>query len=234
MKSKIAILVLFVALFVTSCNTSVEYTPDFITQTSGRYLYNHDELIEVYYENNKLLLKWKGAERIEPVALGMNEIFIPDMYKKLHFVEHPETKARYLSILSEEEPSKITYDYLKVDDSFKTPSMHLKDKEYDKALEGYLKIKQEDPDSEYIREWDFNRAGYKHLRKEQYEDAIALFKLNAALHPDSDNVYDSLADAYAKSGDSLQAFENYSIALEKNSGNKRAKSFIEAYEGKNN
>jgi len=234
MKSKITILALFLAVFVTSCNKSVDYSPEFIEQTSGRYLYNHDEIIEVYYENNKLFLKWKGAERIQPVVLGQNEIFIPDMYKKLHFVEHPETKKRYLSILSEEDNAPITYDYLKVVDGFKTPSMHFKDKEYDKALEGYLKIKQVDPESEYIREWDFNRAGYKHLRKEEYEDAIAVFKLNVALHPDSDNVYDSLADAYAKSGDSLQAYESYKKALEHNTGNKRAKTFIEDYEEKNN
>lgn len=234
MRSKIIKLALFLAVLTTSCSKSVDYTPEFIAQTSGHYLYNHDELIEVYYENNKVFLKWKGAERIEPVVLGENEIFIPDMYKKLHFVQHPETKKRYLSILSEDDNAAITYDYLKVDPGFKTPSMHFKDKEYDKALEGYLKIKQADPESEYIREYDFNRAGYKHLRKEEYEDAIAVFKLNVALHPDSDNVYDSLADAYAKSGDSLQAFDNYKIALEKNSGNKRAKKFFEAYEKKNN
>lgn len=233
MRSKITILTLFLAILLTSCNKSVDYSPEFIEQTSGRYLYNHDELIEVYYKDNKLFLKWKGAERVEPVVLGENEIFIPDMYKKLHFVQHPETKKRYLSILSEDDNAAITYDYLKVDTGFKTPSMHFKDKEYDKALEGYLKIKQTDPESEYIREWDFNRAGYKHLGKEEYEDAIAVFKLNAALHPESDNVYDSLADAYAKSGDSLQAFDNYTIALEKDSGNKRAKKFIEAYKKEN-
>lgn len=228
------ILALFLAIFSISCNTSVDYSSEFIAQTSGRYLYNHDELIEVYYENNKLFLKWKGADRIEPVVLGMNEIFIPDMYKKLHFVQHPETKKRYLSILSEEENAPITYDYLKVEDGFKTPSMYFKEKNYEKALEGYLRIKAEDPESSYISEWDFNTIGYKYLRDKDYKEAIAIFKMNVALHPESDNVYDSLAEAYARSGDSLQAYESYKKALMHNTGNKRAQKFIDTYETTHN
>ena len=58
--------------------------------------------------------------------------------------------------------------------------------------------------------------------------------MNVALYPESDNVYDSLADAYLRSGDSLQAFNNYKIALEYNSGNKRAKQYVEAYNKKYN
>lgn len=54
--------------------------------------------------------------------------------------------------------------------------------------------------------------------------------MNVALYPESENVYDSLADSYVRSGDSLQAFNNYTKALEFNSGNKRAKEFIEAYQ----
>ena len=50
-----------------------------------------------------------------------------------------------------------------------------------------------------------------------------------ALYPKSDNVYDSLADAYLRNGDSLQAFNNYKKALEFNSGNKRATEFVSAY-----
>jgi len=50
-----------------------------------------------------------------------------------------------------------------------------------------------------------------------------------ALYPKSDNVYDSLADAYLRNGDSLQAFNNYKKALELNTGNDRAKAYIKKY-----
>jgi len=134
-----------------------------------------------------------------------------------------------LSIISEDNKDQITYDYLKVEDSFKIPSMHLKDKNYDKAFAGYLKIKEQDSTSVLINEKEFNSLGYKLLRKKEYENAIEVFKMNVTLFPKSDNVYDSLADAYLRNGDSIQAFNNYKIAFEYNNENKRAKQFVEAY-----
>ena len=107
--------------------------------------------------------------------------------------------------------------------------MHLKDKEYKQAYEGFLAIKKQDSTSEYVNEWIFNRIGYSLLRDKKYDDAIEVFKMNVALYPDSDNVYDSLAQAFSVSGDSLQAYNNYTKALELNKRNKRAKRFIEAY-----
>ena len=51
-----------------SCSNSVEYSEDFKNSTTGTYLFNDDELIKVFYKNDKLHLKWKGGEFI-PAAL---------------------------------------------------------------------------------------------------------------------------------------------------------------------
>ena len=59
------------------------------------------------------------SRKIRPVILDKNIFFVVDMYKKLHFVQHPKTKKRYLSIISEDNKDQISYDYLKVEDSFK-------------------------------------------------------------------------------------------------------------------
>ena len=219
----------FVIFFsLTGCNTSVTFSPEHKAQTSGNYLYSQDEMMEVHYDGNRLILHWKGAD-MEPVVMDENTFFVPDMYKKLRFVQDPATQKRYLGVVSIEDETVVTYDYLKVADTFKTPSMYLKDKAYDQALEGFLEIQKEDYASDLIDERYFNRMGYDYLRDQDFDNAIAVFKMNVALHPESDNVYDSLADAYLKSGDSLEAFTNYSKALELNSGNERAKRFIEAY-----
>jgi len=231
---KALIIIILSIGFVTSCTKSIHYTPEQIAQTSGRYLYNQDEVIDVYYENNTLYLRWKGAEKIEPVALDAQTFFVADMYKKLRFVQHPETKKWYLGVVSKDDETKVTYDYLKVADTFKTPYMYLKDKAYDKALEGYLELKKQDSTRVYIEESEVNRLGYNFLSDKDYENAIAIFKINVALYPDSDNVYDSLADAYLRSGDSLQAFTNYSKALEMNTGNDRAKRYVELYSKSHN
>lgn len=231
---KIKTVIFFCLLIVISigCSKKVKYSSEFKEQTSGRYLYNSDMVIDVYYEDNKLFLRWLGEEVIKPIVLDENTFFVADLYKKFHFVQHPNTKKRYLSVVSEDDANTITYDYVKVADSFKTPSMYLKNKEYNFALKGYLDIKKEDSTSVFIRERDFNQKGYEYLRKKQYHDAIEIFKINAALHPNSDNVFDSLADGYLRSGDSLNAFIHYNKALELNSGNKRAKDFISKYSKK--
>ena len=223
---------LLVVIVVSGCSKNVEYTAEYKEKTAGRYLYNPEVVIDVYFENNTLFLKWQGEKVIKPIILDENTFFVADMYKKFHFVEHPQTKKRYLSVLDEDNEKIISYDYLKVSDSFKTPSLYFKNKEYDKALLGYLDIQKQDSTSIFINETDFNRKGYQLIREKKYQDAISVFKINVALYPNSDNVYDSLADAYLRNGDSLQAFNNYKKALELNTGNDRAKEYINKYSKK--
>jgi tetratricopeptide (TPR) repeat protein len=229
MKIKAILFSAVLFLIISSCSKDIDYSTEHINQTSGRYLYNLNEVIDVYYRDNTLFVKWKGNDALKPVALDENTFFIPDMYKKLRFVKHPETKKRYLGIVSEDDDSKFSYDFVKVADSFKTAGMHLADKNYEKATLGYLEIQAQDSTSVFISERQFNRMGYEKIRKKEFEEAIGILKMNVALFPDSDNTYDSLAAAYAASGDSLNAYTNYKKALELNTGNETAKQFIAAY-----
>jgi len=232
MKIKDILFTLSILFFLTSCSKTVSYTAEYMKETSGRYLFNQDEIIDAYYDDNTLYLKWKGAENIKPVIIDENIFFVADMYTKLHFVQHPETKKRYMSIISKEDENLISYDYLKVSDSFKTPRMHLKDKEFDKALAGYLEIQEQDSTSVLVDESELNSMGYELLRKKENEKALDVFKMNVALYPESNNVYDSLGDAYLRTGDSLQAFNNYNMALELSNDNEKAKKYVDAYNEK--
>jgi predicted alpha/beta superfamily hydrolase len=45
-----------------------------------------------------------------------------------------------------------------------------------------------------------NQVGYQHLFADQNDEAIAVFKLQVERYPNSANVYDSLAEAYEKTG----------------------------------
>lgn len=231
MKMRILHLCLGVLLLI-SCTNTINFSEQFIKETSGKYLYNDDSLIEVYYEDQTLYLIWKSG-RIKPVVLGENEFFVPDMYKKLKFVQHPNGD-RYISVIPELDEAPVSYDYLKVTEDFKTPSMYLSAKNYEKALEGFLAIKEKDSMSPFINEWDINNIGYKYLRSQEYDDAIGVFELNAALHPNSYNVYDSLAEGYLKKGDSTKAYTNFKIALKYNNRNKRAQKFINTFESRDN
>jgi hypothetical protein len=64
-------------------------------------------------------------------------------------------------------------------------------------------------------EVEVNQLGYTLLGQKKVDEALTLFQRNVKDHPDSWNVYDSLAEAYALKGDKVQAAANYRKALDK-------------------
>lgn len=62
-------------------------------------------------------------------------------------------------------------------------------------------------------EAELNTYGYQLMGQQKTDDAIAIFEKNVKAHPQSWNVYDSLAEAYGIKGDRKKAIENYSKAL---------------------
>ena len=63
-------------------------------------------------------------------------------------------------------------------------------------------------------EAEVNLTGYTLLGQNKVDEALGLFQRNVKNHPDSWNVYDSLAEGYAMKGDKPQAIANYRRALE--------------------
>jgi tetratricopeptide (TPR) repeat protein len=61
---------------------------------------------------------------------------------------------------------------------------------------------------------DINALGYRLLNEGRTDEAIQLFLRNTRDYPKSWNVWDSLAEAYAKKGDKRQALANYQKALD--------------------
>lgn len=62
-------------------------------------------------------------------------------------------------------------------------------------------------------EADINNLAYQLLAEKKNDEAIALFKKNVKDYPGSLNVYDSLGEGLAATGDKTGAIENYSKAL---------------------
>ena len=58
-----------------------------------------------------------------------------------------------------------------------------------------------------------NVLGYQLLGNNRPQDAVAIFRLNVEMHPESANPYDSLADGLKATGDSAGALENYRKAF---------------------
>lgn len=87
------------------------------------------------------------------------------------------------------------------------------------AIEGYRKIKREQPDNVSVEENRLNNIGYILMRQNKLPQALAIFKLNVEFYPAAWNVYDSLAEAYMNNGDKELAIANYKKSLELNPAN---------------
>jgi tetratricopeptide (TPR) repeat protein len=94
------------------------------------------------------------------------------------------------------------------------------------ALEGYKKIKKEKPLNAAVQEGRLNDLGYTLLREKRIAEAIAVFKVNTELYPQSANVYDSLGEAYLANGDKELAAANYKKSLELDPKNQNAASAL--------
>jgi CubicO group peptidase (beta-lactamase class C family) len=82
----------------------------------------------------------------------------------------------------------------------------------------YHELKSSRP-PEAFDEYQLNELGYRLLRAENVDDAIAIFKLNVEEYPDAFNPYDSLGEAYAEAGQLEKAIEYYEKSVELNPEN---------------
>ena len=98
---------------------------------------------------------------------------------------------------------------------------------YDQLRENYYGRGVYDFDSEEA----LNVLGYTVLGTKDYEGAIRVFKMNAEKFPDSGNVWDSLAEAYMKSGDMKQAEEYYEKSLKLEPRNRNAAEMLKKIRG---
>jgi len=91
-------------------------------------------------------------------------------------------------------------------------------------------LKAKDP--EKVNESTLNALGYDLMEIEDLKKAVQVFKLNTDLHPQYANGYDSLAEAYMKSGDKKQAIRNLEKALEFDPKNENAKEMLKKLQEK--
>lgn len=82
----------------------------------------------------------------------------------------------------------------------------------------------------YFDEASINSLGYDLINSSRFADAIEVLKLNVEMFPESANTYDSLAEAYMKSGVTEKAIELYRTSLKLNPDNDNAKEMLKKLE----
>jgi tetratricopeptide (TPR) repeat protein len=88
-----------------------------------------------------------------------------------------------------------------------------------------LKEKKSNRNRYNFNEFELNILGYHLLEKNKFKEALEIFKLNVKEYPNSWNVYDSLGEAYMKSGNTKRAIKNYKRSVQINP---KSRSGIEA------
>jgi tetratricopeptide (TPR) repeat protein len=94
----------------------------------------------------------------------------------------------------------------------------------DAALAHYAELKKRyyGRDAYDFSERSLNAFGYELMENNDLAGSIRVFTLNTQENPDSPNVWDSLAEAYMKSGDMKKAGEYYQKELALDPGNENA------------
>lgn len=94
-------------------------------------------------------------------------------------------------------------------------------KGFDQAISVYHATQAREPGFA-LADADLNSWGYRLLRDGDVRSAIAILRLNAEIHADSWNAFDSLGEVYAADGNKTMAIEAYRKSLSLNPGNKNA------------
>lgn len=200
--------------------------PKTLEQYAGRYRINPDRVLTVTSENGKLWAEPTASPKFELHPISESGFVRKDAPVEYDFVKNAEGSVDRLKIRFEGGSSEAP----RISKEMAIPYESLMAGRADEAVEGYRKIKRESPLNAAVAEERLNQLGYTLMNEQKYPEAIAVLKLNVELYPQSSNVYDSLGEAYMKSGNKELAIQNYKKSLELDPTNQNAVAMLKTLE----
>jgi CubicO group peptidase (beta-lactamase class C family) len=193
----------------------VSLTSDKMADYEGRFLVNPDRVLTITRGNGRLLVQPTQDQGFELLPISESEFIRPDGNAHYFFVRNAAGRVDVIKRQAGEdiaEAPRISKDNL-------VPYELLMAGRTSEAIEAYKRIKREQPDNVAIAEERINLLGYGLLQQKKTAEAIALFKINVELYPQSWNAYDSLGEACMVNGEKEMAITNYRKSLELNPQN---------------
>ena len=192
---------------------------------SGRYRSGKYGVIWVYSQSGKLMSVQNLDKPVELVKVSANTFVMRD--RNVNVVFSKDTESGQYELIQVLRDKKIYSKNPKVDANDRTPLELILEGNFEDGLKAFQKAKEQDSDDELLSEGFLNGAGYELLNQHKINQAIDIFKVNTVLYPKSENVYDSLAEAYLKSGQIDSAKKNYQKVREINPKNERVSKILE-------
>ena len=206
---------------------TVSVAPERLGSYAGRYLVNPDRVLKVWAEGGRLFAEPTQGTKIELFPISETTFVRQDNTARATFVPAAEGTGARVTLIG----ANNTSDAPRLADGTFIPYELLQAGKVDEAVAAYRRIKKEQPDNASVSEQRLNTLGYELLRAKKTRESVAVFALNAELYPQSFNAYDSLADAYAESGEKELAIKNYRRSLELNPQNQNATQMLKKLEG---
>lgn len=205
----------------------VSVEPTQLDQYIGRFQVNSDRVIDITREGKQLFMQPTQSPRVEMLAISDTEFIRKDVPIRYVFVRGENGKVNTINIAFDGgrgEAKRLATDQL-------IPFEQVMAGKFAEAIEAYKKIKREHPNADAVAEERINNLGYGLLRQKKINEAIAIFKANVEMYPQSANTYDSLGEAFMSNGDREQAVINYKKSLELNPKNDNAVAMLKKLGG---
>jgi hypothetical protein len=181
-------------------------------QYAGRYLYSADEVMTINEENGRFFAHVPYRPVAEIFPISGHRIWMKDIDTVAELRTGRGAKSDCLVMWGAYAMDTVRAP--RMDEGDHTPSEYLAVGRIDDAVAAYKEIQSRDPLEPAIVETRLNELGYDLLNNSKTNEAIAIFKLNTQLYPESANAYDSLGEAYKLGGNKELAIKNYERSLE--------------------
>ena len=177
---------------------------------AGRYRVDADTIYIVEPAAGGLQIRIPLGETFKLVPVSQARYVRRDSETRYNFGRRDDGGAQLTIVAKGQEPRTAP----RVDKAAHVPAEDLEAGRTDEALAAYKKAQAANPKDPSLAESRFNELGYEYLRKKDYPKAIAIFRLNTELYPNSANPYDSLGEALEASGDKAGAVAMYTKCVE--------------------
>jgi CubicO group peptidase (beta-lactamase class C family) len=217
--------------YLESPKTPVDLDPVLAERAAGRYRLGFDQVVEVGVGDGALLVDISGLPRFRMHQMDDETFVTRERAGEIRFQRDGNGDVPSMILhLSDSlgrlgsEPRSLP----RMEAGDQTPLEQLLGGETEMATSLYRELFASDPNASEISENRLNGLGYQYLWQDRPEEAVAVFRLYAALYPDSANAHDSLGEALMKSGRVDESLASYQRSLELDATNFNAKEMIDS------